>query len=75
MKSILAVAVLALVTLVFEEKARQVAGEAQHAYGEVVDQARASSENLSRKVEQQPIVALVVAAAVGYVLSGFIPRR
>jgi hypothetical protein len=40
-----------------------------------VDQARASSENLSRKVEQQPIVALVVAAAVGYVLSGFIPRR
>jgi ElaB/YqjD/DUF883 family membrane-anchored ribosome-binding protein len=75
MKSILAVAVLALVTLVFEEKARQVTGEAQHAYGEAVDQARASSESLSRKVEQQPIVALVVAAAVGYVLSGFIPRR
>jgi hypothetical protein len=75
MKSILAVAVLALVTLVFEEKARQVAGEAQHAYGEAVDQARASSETLGRKVEQQPLVALVVAAVVGYVLSGFIPRR
>jgi ElaB/YqjD/DUF883 family membrane-anchored ribosome-binding protein len=75
MKSILAVAVLALVTLVFEEKARQVAGEAQHAYGEAADQARASSETLSRKVEQQPLVALAVAAVVGYVLSGFIPRR
>jgi ElaB/YqjD/DUF883 family membrane-anchored ribosome-binding protein len=75
MKSILAVAVLALVSLVFEEKARQVAGEAQHAYGEAVDQARASSESLSRTVEQQPLIALVVAAAVGYILSGFMPRR
>jgi hypothetical protein len=75
MKAILAVAVLALVTLVFEEKARQVAGEAQHAYGEAVDQARASKETLSRQVEQQPLIALVVAAVIGYLLSGFIPRR
>jgi len=75
MKSILAVVTLALVTLVLEEKARQVAGEAQNAYGEAVDQARASSETLSRKVEQQPLVAILVAGTIGYVLSMFIPRR
>jgi hypothetical protein len=34
MKPILALATLALVTLVLEEKGRQVAGEAQSAYGE-----------------------------------------
>ena len=40
MKAILGLATLALVTLVLEEKGRQVAGEAKNAYGEAVVQAR-----------------------------------
>ena len=40
MKAILALATLALVTLIFEEKGRQVAGEAKNTYGEAVVQAR-----------------------------------
>ena len=40
MKSILAIATLALVALVLEDKARQLAGDAQNAYGGAVDQAR-----------------------------------
>jgi len=39
MKAILALVTLALVTLVLEEKGRQVAGEAKDAYGEAVVQA------------------------------------
>ena len=39
MKSVLALVTLALVMLVLEEKGRQVAGEAQDAYGEAVGQA------------------------------------
>jgi hypothetical protein len=35
MKSVLALVTLAFVTLVLKEKGRQVAGEAQNAYGEV----------------------------------------
>ena len=37
MKSILAIATLALVALVLEDKARQLAGDAQNAYGGAVD--------------------------------------
>jgi len=75
MKSILAVVTLALVTLVLEEKARQVAGEAQEAYGEAVDHARGATESLSRNVEQRPLAALLVASAAGYALAQIFPRR
>ena len=37
MKAILAVVTLALVALVVEEKARQIAGDTHDAYGEMVD--------------------------------------
>ena len=73
MKSILAVATLALVALVLEDKARQLAGDAQSAYGGAVDQARESSEALGRKVENQPIAAVLIAAAIGYALSRLLP--
>jgi ElaB/YqjD/DUF883 family membrane-anchored ribosome-binding protein len=75
MKAILAVVTLALVALVVEEKARQVAGDAQDAYGEVVDQARGATETLSQKVEQKPLVALLIAGSIGYVLASLMPRR
>jgi hypothetical protein len=44
MKAILAVVTLALVALVVEEKARQIAGDTQDAYDEMVDQARGATE-------------------------------
>ena len=49
MKAILAVVTLALVALVVEEKARQIAGDTHDAYGEMVDQARGATETLSKK--------------------------
>jgi hypothetical protein len=75
MKSLLALVTLALVTLVLEEKGRQVAGEAQQAYGQAVDHARDATKSLSRNVEQRPLAALLIAGAVGYMLSSFIPHR
>ena len=74
MKSILAMATLALVALVLEDKARQLAGDAQNAYGGAVDQAREPSEALSRKVENRPVAAVLIAAAIGYALSRLLPR-
>jgi ElaB/YqjD/DUF883 family membrane-anchored ribosome-binding protein len=75
MKPILALATLALIILVLEEKGRQVAGEAQSAYGEAVVQARGATESLRESVGQQPLAALAIAGAVGYVLALLIPRR
>ena len=75
MKSILAMATLALVALVLEDKARQLAGDAQNAYGGAVVQARESSEALGKKVENQPIVAVLIAAAIGFAFSRALPRR
>jgi hypothetical protein len=75
MKAILAVVTLALVALVVEEKARQVAGNAHDAYGEVVDQARDATETLSQKVEQKPLIALLIAGSLGYVLASLMPSR
>ena len=48
MKSILAIATLALVALVLEDKARQLAGDAQNAYGGAVDEARESLRSLEQ---------------------------
>jgi hypothetical protein len=74
MKSILALATLALVALVVEEKARQVAGDAHDAYGEVLDQARGATESLSQNVERKPFIALLIAGGLGYVLASVMPR-
>jgi uncharacterized membrane protein YdbT with pleckstrin-like domain len=75
MKAILAMATLALVTLVVEEKARQVAGDAHDAYGEVVDQARGATAALSKKVQQEPLIALLISGGLGYLLASVLPRR
>jgi hypothetical protein len=74
-KSVLAVATLAVVALVMEDRARQLAGEAHDAYGELVDQTRHSTELMTHRIEKRPIVALLVAGAVGYALSAIWPRR
>ncbi len=74
MKAILAVVTLALVALVVEEKARQIAGDTHDAYGEMVDQARGAMETLSNKIEQNPVIALVIAGSLGYLLASLTPR-
>ncbi len=75
MKSVLAVATLALVALVLEERTRQVAGDAKVAYGEAVDQARDARQSLTRSVEQQPLTAILMASGVGFALAWLVPRR
>ena len=75
MKSVLALVTLALVMLVLEEKGRQVAGEAQDVMAKLVGQAREATESVRRNVERQPLAALAIAGAIGYVLAMFIPRH
>jgi hypothetical protein len=64
MKAILAVVTQALVALIVEEKARQIAGDTHDAYGEMVDQLRGVAETLSKKIEQKPLIALLIAGSV-----------
>ena len=75
MKVVLALATLALVALVLEEKARQVAGEAHEVYGEAVNQARGATEALTHKVERNPLVSLLTAGIFGYAAAALMPRR
>ncbi len=75
MKSVLALATVALVALILEEKARQLAGDAQHAYGEAADQARSATETLSQTVKRQPFPTLLTAGGFGFVLARLTPRR
>lgn len=75
MKLLLALVTLALTALIFEEKARQVAADAQQGYGEAVDQVREATNALSQKVEQQPLVSLLVAGGIAYALASVIPSQ
>ncbi len=75
MKSLLALVTLALTALIFEEKARQLAGDAHDAYSEAVGQAREATHTLSHKVEQQPLISLLVAGGLAYALASLIPSR
>jgi hypothetical protein len=75
MKSLLALVTLILAALVVEEKARQFAGDAQDAYGGAVVQAREATQTLSQKVEQQPLISLLIAGGLAYVLASVIPTR
>lgn len=75
MKKLLALVTLALVALVVEEKAREVAGDAQDAYGEAVVHVKDASKTLSDRVEQQPLLSLLLAGGLAYVLATIIPSR
>lgn len=75
MKSLLALVTLALTALIFEEKARQIAGDAQHACGDAVQQAREATRTLSNQVERQPLISLLVAGGIAYALASIIPSR
>ena len=75
MKSLLALVTLALVALVVEEKARELAGDAHDAYGEAVVQARQARQTLSQKVESQPLLSMLIAGGLAYTLASVVPKR
>lgn len=56
-------------------KARQVAGKVQGAYGKAADQAQDVAESVSEGVQRKPLVAVLMAGAVGYVLGRLTQRR
>ncbi|WP_158803204.1 CsbD family protein [Acidisoma sp. L85] len=58
-----------------EVKARRVAGQARDAYGEVVEQAADAATAVGKGVEQQPLIALLIAGAVGYALGKLLHPR
>jgi uncharacterized protein YjbJ (UPF0337 family) len=58
-----------------EGVARQAAGAAEDAYGQVRDRARDVAGVVGDSVERQPLVALLVAGAVGCVLGLLLSRR
>ncbi len=51
-----------------EGKYDQVAGQVQQKYGAAKDAASDGIDTLSEQVRQQPLVALLVAGAIGWVL-------
>lgn len=75
MKALLALVTLALTALIFEERAREVAGDAHDAVDHALVQAHEAKQNLAQKVEQQPLVALLIAGSLGYVVASIIPSR
>ena len=75
MKPLLALVALGLTTLIFEEKARQVAGDVQEAYGELLAQANEAKQALTERVERQPVISLLVAGGLAYFLASLIPNR
>jgi hypothetical protein len=75
MKSLLALVTLALAALVVEEKARQLAGDAQDAYAGAVVQAQGAKQTLSQNIEQQPLISLLIAGGLAYALASVIPTR
>jgi len=75
MKPLLALVTLALTSLIFEEKARQVAGDAQGAYNRMADQAGEAKKSLIGNVERQPLMSLLIAAGIAYALASIIPSR
>jgi hypothetical protein len=75
MKPLLALVTLALTALVLEEKAREVAGDAQDAYGQAVVQAREATHSLAGQVRQQPLISLLIAGGLAYAVASVIPAR
>ena len=75
MKSLLALVTLALAALVLEEKARQLAGDAQNAFGQAAVQAHEAKQSLTRTVGQQPWFSLLIAGGLAYTLASIIPAR
>jgi uncharacterized protein YjbJ (UPF0337 family) len=55
--------------------AREVAGKAQEAYGQAMEVARSTTQQVGRGMEQQPVIALLIAGVFGYALGVLTARR
>ncbi len=75
MKSLLALVTLALTALVLEDKARQVAGDTHEAIGTAVVQFNDAKDALTHKIEELPLVSLLIAGGLAYALATIIPTR
>ncbi|HEX3574335.1 MAG TPA: hypothetical protein VHU42_07025 [Rhodopila sp.] len=75
MKPLLALVTLALTSLIFEEKARQLAGDTQDAYHAMVTQACDATKTLTDTVERRPLTSLLTAGGLAYLLATIIPSR
>jgi hypothetical protein len=75
MKPLLALVTLVLTALLFEEKAREVAGDAHDAIDHAVVQARGARLSLTQQVQRQPLISLLVAGGVAYALASIVPSR
>jgi ElaB/YqjD/DUF883 family membrane-anchored ribosome-binding protein len=58
----------------FEKKARYAAAQAKDAYGEVLSHTQDATAGVGRGVEQQPLIALLIAGAIGYVAGKLLHR-
>jgi uncharacterized protein YjbJ (UPF0337 family) len=58
-----------------EGAAREVAGKAQEAYGQAKEVAHSAAQQVGRGMEQQPVIALLVAGVIGYALGVLTARR
>ena len=54
--------------------ARQAEGSVQNMYGEAVDQIKSATGEVCKAVEKNPVGALLVAGAIGYVLAALSRR-
>jgi hypothetical protein len=73
MKPLLALVTLTLTALIFEEKARQIASDAQDAFDQTVVQVREAKQSLTHKVEQQPLISVLFAGGLAYLLAKIVP--
>ena len=58
-----------------EGAVREVAGKAQEAYGQAKEVARSAAQQVGRGMDQQPVIALLIAGAIGYALGVLTTRR
>ena len=75
MKSLLAIAISGLIALLLEEKARQVAGDAQSVYGEAVVQARDATGTLKTNVRDSPLTSILISGSLGFVAAYLWPQQ
>ena len=75
MKPLLALVTLTLTVMIFEEKARQIAGDAQDAFDQTVAQVCDATQSLTHKVEQQPLISVLLAGGLAYLLAKVAPAR
>lgn len=58
-----------------QDAAKKASSDANEIGGRVYEDARRASQSLARSVEEQPLAALLVAAAIGYGIAYLVHRR